>query len=312
MTLEATGAQTVNACTLQAWQTDMSGGIRERPILPGFTRSALLAGGGRGGYGLRMPTALVTGATAGIGAAFARRLAADGYDLVLVARDGSRLETLAAQLRAEHGIAAQALVSDLSEPASRQVAVDRAADPEQPIDLLVNNAGIPTVGEFWQVQYEILHRQLELNVTAVLALSHAVLPGMVKRGSGGVINVASVAGLVPGRGSTYSASKAWVISLSEGLSGGLAGTGVRVLASCPGFTRTEFHQRAGIDMSKAPKAIWLTADAVVNDALKGLERNAVVTIPSVRYRAVVFGSRLVPRRLARAFNSRYGGGRGRT
>jgi uncharacterized protein len=103
-----------------------------------------------------------------------------------------------------------------------------------------------------------------------------------------------------------------VISLSEGLSGGLAGTGVRVLASCPGFTRTEFHQRAGIDMSRTPAAIWLSADAVVDDALKGLERNAVVTIPSLRYKAVVFASRLVPRRLARAFNARYGGGRGRT
>jgi uncharacterized protein len=259
-----------------------------------------------------MPTAFVTGATAGIGAAFARRLAADGYDLVLVARDGSRLEKLATELHTEHGIAAEALVCDLSEPASRQLAVDRLAVPERPIDLLVNNAGIPTVGEFWEAKYEILHRQLELNVTAVLALTHAVLPAMVERGAGGVINIASVAGLVPGRGSTYSASKAWVISFSEGLSGGLTGTGVRVLASCPGFTRTEFHQRAGINMSSTPNLIWLSADAVVDDALKALERDAVVTIPSFRYKAVVIASRLVPRRLARAFNSRYGGGRGRT
>jgi short-subunit dehydrogenase len=259
-----------------------------------------------------MPTALVTGPTAGIGAAFARRLAADGYDLVLVARDGSRLDALAAELRAEHQIAVEALVADLSEPVSRQAAVDRSADLERPIDLLVNNAGIATRGEFWQVPYETLHDQLELNVTAVLALSHAVLPGMVKRGAGGVINVASVAGLVPGRGSTYSASKAWVISLTEGLSGGLTGTGVRVLAVCPGYTRTEFHQRAGIDMSAAPSAVWLTAETVVDEALKGLEHNAVITVPSLRYKAVVFGSRLLPRRLARAATARFGSGRGRS
>jgi short-subunit dehydrogenase len=260
-----------------------------------------------------MPTALVTGATAGIGAAFARRLAADGYDLVLVARDRDRLEGLAGQLRAGgSGVAVQVLVADLSDPVSRQTAVDRAGDLEQPIDLLVNNAGIGTTGEFWEASYETLHRQLELNVTAVLALSHAVLPGMVKRGAGGVINVASVAGLIPGRGSTYSASKSWVIALSEGLSRGLAGSGVRILALCPGFVRTEFHQRAGIDMSSAPSWVWLKAEDVVAAGVKALDADAVVCVPSLRYRAVVTASRLVPRRLTRAVNSRIGAARGRT
>jgi short-subunit dehydrogenase len=258
------------------------------------------------------PTALVTGATAGIGAAFARRLADDGYRLVLVARDESRLEAIAKELRSTFGSTVEVLPADLSDPASRQAVVDRLASPEIPVDLLVNNAGIGTTGEFWATEYETLHGQLELNVTAVLALTHAVLPAMVQRGRGGVINVASVAGMLPGRGSTYSASKAWVIALSEGLAAGLSGSGVRILALCPGFVRTEFHQRAGIDMKSMPSWLWLSADDVVDDAIRALGKDAVVAIPSKRYKALVIGAKLMPRRLTRKLASRVGGGRGRT
>lgn len=259
-----------------------------------------------------VPTALVTGATAGIGAAFARRLAKDGYRLVLVARDKTRLEAQAEELRSSFGGAVEVLPADLSDPGSRQSVVDRLKSPEIPVDLLVNNAGIGTTGEFWAASYEVLHGQLELNVTAVLALTHAVLPAMVQRGSGGVINVASVAAMMPGRGSTYSASKAWVVSFSEGLSAGLAGTGVKVLALLPGFVRTEFHQRAGIDMSSTPSWIWLSADDVVDTAIRALDEDKVISIPSLRYKAVVVAARLVPRRLARRYASRVGAGRGRT
>jgi uncharacterized protein len=266
----------------------------------------------------QLPTALVTGATSGIGAGFALRLADEGYRLVLVSRDEGELQALAEELRSTFGHPVEVLAADLTDPASRQAVVDRLAvtgagpDTPAPVDLLVNNAGTAVSGEFWEVPYEVLRGQLELNVAAVLALTHAVLPGMVQRGGGGVINVASVAGLLPGRGSTYSASKAWVISFSEGLAGGLAGTGVRVLALCPGFVRSQFHQRAGIDMSSAPSWVWVPVEDVVDAGLRGLAANAVIAISSRRYRAIMTVAGLVPRRVARSVASRAGFARGRT
>jgi short-subunit dehydrogenase len=258
-----------------------------------------------------MGTALVTGATAGIGAAFARRLARDGYDLVLVARDAARLEAAAAELTAAHGVRVEVVAADLAEPADRAVVVDRLATGD-PVDLLVNNAGIGTSGNFWEAPYERVRHQLELNVTAVMQLTHAALPGMLARGAGGVVNVASVAGLLPGRGSTYSASKAWVIAFTEGLSAGLAGTGVRLLAVCPGFVRTEFHQRAGIDMAGTSDGMYVDADDVVDEALRGLDRDRVLVVPGARYRGIVLVARLAPRRLVRRVTSTAGNARGRT
>jgi uncharacterized protein len=255
------------------------------------------------------PVALVTGPTAGLGAGFARRYALDGYDLVLVARDVARLEQLAAELRDEAGADVEVLPADLS------VATDRAAVAERlakGVRVLVNNAGIGTSGEFWTAELSTLQSQLDVNVTAVMQLTHAALPPMLDAGAGTVINVASVAGLLPGRGSTYSASKAWVIAFSEGLSNGLEGTGVGMHALCPGFVRTEFHERAGIDMEGTPSILWLDVADVVRDCLADVAKGRVVIVPGLQYKVLTTGGRMVPRNLVRAMTKVVGRGRGRT
>lgn len=255
------------------------------------------------------PVALITGPTSGLGEGFARRYAQDGYDLVLVARDVARLEALASELHDEGGAAVEVLPADLALAADRAKVADRLAAGVQ---VLVNNAGFGTSGEFWTADLELLQSQLDVNVTAVMALTHAALPPMLAAGSGTVINVASVAGLLPGRGSTYSASKAWVVAFSEGLANGLGGTGVGVHALCPGFVHTEFHQRAGIEMSGTPSFLWLSVGDVVRDCLADVAKGRVVIVPGVQYKALTTGSRIVPRNLVRVMTRTVGRGRGRT
>jgi uncharacterized protein len=257
------------------------------------------------------PVALITGPTSGIGAGYARRYASDGYDLVLVARDADRLTKLAAELEGRGG-GVEILPADLADAAGRAQVAERLAQSSGGVRVLVNNAGIGTSGDFWTADPALLQAQLDVNVTAVMHLTRAALPAMLYAGAGTVINVASVAGLVPGRGSTYSASKAWVISFSEGLAVGLQGTGVGVHAVCPGYVHTEFHDRAGIDMARLPSFMWLEVDDVVDKSLADVAAGKVISVPGVQYKALVTAGRLLPRGLARAATKRVGGGRGRT
>jgi uncharacterized protein len=255
------------------------------------------------------PVALITGPTSGLGEGFARRYAIDGYDLVLVARDVDRLELLAAELHDEAGAGVEVLPADLAVAADRAKVSDRLATG---VRVLVNNAGFGTSGEFWTADLDLLQKQLDVNVTAVMQLTHAALPPMLDAHAGTVINVASVAGLLPGRGSTYSASKAWVVAFTEGLANGLGGTGVGVHALCPGFIRTEFHARAGIDMGGTPSILWLEVEDVVRVCMADVAKDKVIIVPGLQYKALTTGGRLVPRNLVRVMTKVVGKGRGRT
>ena len=247
-----------------------------------------------------MAIALVTGSTSGIGAAFAERLAARGYDLVLVARTAPRLEAQAEQLRHRYGGAVEVLPADLADPlALLEIEARLAAEP---FDLLVNNAGFGTNRRFADGAIDEEERQLDVLVRAVLRLTHAAVGPMIRRGSGAVINVSSVAAFVPG--GTYAAAKAWVTYFSEGLAGELEGKGVKVMAVCPGFTHTEFHERGGMDVSAIPERLWLTPDEVVDGALADLARGRRVSIPSGTYKVLATVARHAPHRLVTAVYSR--------
>jgi hypothetical protein len=244
-------------------------------------------------------TALVTGGTAGIGAAFARRLAADSYRLVLVARDGDRLQAQADELAGAHGVPVTPLPADLTTEDGVERVAARLAD--EPVDLLVNNAGFSLNRSFLHSGPEAEERLLRLNVHAVLRLTQAALPGMVERRHGAVLNVSSVSGfaaVMPG--STYPASKAWVNSFSVSMALAVRPYGVRVMALCPGYVRTEFHQRAGVDVSRLPGWLWLDADRVAADGLRALARGNPVRVVDWRYRIMVGAIRFTPRRLLQA------------
>ncbi|MFD0902656.1 SDR family NAD(P)-dependent oxidoreductase [Actinomadura sediminis] len=251
-----------------------------------------------------MPTAFITGATAGIGAAFARRLASDGFDLVHLARDTARLDRAAADLRDRYGVRAETLTADLAAEDGLAAAEERVRGD---VDLLVNNAGFGNKGVFLDVPVTDELAMLKVHCEAVLRLTHAALPGMLERGRGGVVNVSSVAAFAT-RG-TYGASKAWVVSFSQGVAADIAsrsGGRVRVMALCPGFVHTEFHERAQMDMSDLPEFMWLDKDAVVDAGLRDLRRGARVSVPGAQYKAIVGLTRLLPQGLVARLSSTRG------
>ncbi|MFC7995619.1 SDR family NAD(P)-dependent oxidoreductase [Streptomyces rochei] len=251
-----------------------------------------------------MTTALITGSTAGIGAAFARRLAADGHDLVLVARDTKRLREQATELHDRHGIEAEVLTADLATDVGIDAVAARLGERRNPVDLLVNNAGFGNKGRFLEVSMGDELTMLKVHCEAVLRLTSAATETMRERGRGGVVNVASVAAFVP-RG-TYGASKAWVVQFTQGVAKDLAGSGVRLMALCPGFVRTEFHARAGMGTDNIPGWMWLDADKVVAAALADLSRGKTLSIPDPRYKTLMGAAKLVPRGLLGGLTSRTG------
>jgi short-subunit dehydrogenase len=252
--------------------------------------------------------ACITGASAGLGAAFARQLAADGYDLLLVARRTAALEQLAGELRTKHGIAAETVTADLTLDFDVAALGARLAATDS-LDLLVNNAGFGSRGFFFEAdpaQQDDMHR---LHVLAAERLIRAALPGMVARNRGAIVNVASVAAFITGPGNiSYCATKAWMVTFTEGLYLELKSMGspVVVQALCPGYTYTEFHDAMGINREAVMgKSWWMTADFVVSESLRALKQGKLRVIPGWRYKLVVAIAPFIPKALLLRGAARY-------
>lgn len=244
-----------------------------------------------------MSYALVTGASAGIGLAFVRALAARGHDLVLVARDRERLEKVAAEVHERHGCVVEVLAADLSQRGEVERVAERLRAGERPVEVLVNNAGFGQGQGFLDTPVEEEERMVAVLVDAVLVLSHAAANAMIARGTGRIINVSSVASFV--QMGTYSAAKAWVTVFTESLANELRGSGVTATALCPGFTHTEFHDRARMNMSRLPEVAWLDADRLVADALADADRGRVLSVPGRLYQGLTSVASLAPRPVVR-------------
>jgi uncharacterized protein len=251
--------------------------------------------------------ALITGASSGLGAEFARALAARGLDLVLVARRRDRLAELAHSLEAHYHVRAEVIEADLATDPG-VAAVERHIAELPDLDYLINNAGFGVMGRFWEVDVAAQDKMHRLHVLATVRLTHAALGGMLARNRGGIVNVSSVAGFTQNPGSvSYAATKCWMNSFTEGLylDLGSARSAVRVQALCPGFTHTEFHLAAGMDKALVPRWLWLDAGFVVAESLNGLERGEWLVIPSRRYRwfARLYG--WIPRSVRHALTFHY-------
>lgn len=243
-------------------------------------------------------TALITGASSGLGEEFARQLAAGGANVVLVARDRPALDSVASRLRSEHGVDVEVLSADLLSDEGLDAVAARLSDADRPVGILVNNAGFGLDLGFVRNDIADEERHLDLHVRATMRLSHAALRAMIARGGGRIINVASVAAFMP-RG-TYGAVKAWVVSFSRWANTRYSGRGVTVTAVCPGFTHTNFHERMGLAPGHegVPDFMWLDARDVVRDGLRDAARGRSVSIPSVRYKVLVGAVRVLPAPLA--------------
>ncbi|MFJ5121804.1 SDR family NAD(P)-dependent oxidoreductase [Kitasatospora sp. NPDC088548] len=250
-------------------------------------------------------SAMVTGASGGIGEGFARLLAREGVDLVLVARRGELLERLASDLRAAHGVTVEVLRLDLTDESQLALAEQRLTDPERPVELLVNNAGSSGSGYFAELPAERELHTAVLNAVVPLRLSHACLPGMIARGSGGIVNVSSLVAVLPKpRSATYAASKAFLSSLSESLAMEVARHGVHITTVHTGLTRSGFHEAAGVSTDALPGIKWLTADQVARAGLDAVAAGRTSTVPGLAYRVRLPLMRAMPRSVVRAITRR--------
>jgi len=257
----------------------------------------------------RRRLAAVTGASAGIGAAFARALARDGWDLLLVARRRERLEDLAKELGGKHDAEVEIVDADLTD-LERLRGVESLLEQSQRLELLVNNAGIGDFHPFQESDREREDAEIRLNVLATVRLAHAALPGMVERGRGALINVSSTAGFAPcPRFATYGGTKAFLNSFTEALHEELRGSGVQVQALCPGLTHTEIFERAKVDASGLPEFFWMEAEDVVAESLAALPRGDVICVPGLANRALSTITRALPHaassRIASLFSERW-------
>ncbi|MBB5716890.1 SDR family NAD(P)-dependent oxidoreductase [Sphingomonas aerophila] len=249
-----------------------------------------------------MTTALVTGASAGLGEGFARALAKEGHDLILTARRVDRLEALAADLRRTHDVTVHIFATDLAEPGAPAALIARATEAGLTIDTLINNAGFGLQGAVADLDAEGQGRIIDVNCRALVILAHAVLPDMIARRKGGILNVASTAAFQPGpMFAVYSASKAFVLSFSEALHEEVKVHGVCVAALCPGPTRTEFAQVAGMRQSVIFERFAGSADAVIHDGLAALKANQAVKISGMRNFLLAESTRFAPRGVIRRF-----------
>jgi short-subunit dehydrogenase len=251
----------------------------------------------------RSRTALVTGASSGIGKAFAELLAEKGYALVLVARRRDRLEELAATLRQRHNAAIHIIAADLAQPSASSDIVSELRRNNVTIDFLVNNAGYGVPGSYTNVTWADHSRFMQVLVTAVLDLTYQILPGMIERGWGRIVNIASVAGMMPApAGHTlYGASKAFVIRFSEAVDAENKAKGVNCTAVCPGFTWSEFHDVTGTrdKMNRMPRFLWLTAPRVAREGYDAVMRGNPVVVNGRIYQLLVWLNSALPRSLSR-------------
>lgn len=244
-----------------------------------------------------MKSALITGATSGIGAEYTKFLAAKGYDLVLVARDKKRLTECGKSLSKNYGIKAEILVADLSIPTQLKRVEERLQNPKKPISILVNNAGFGLNRAFSQSDIKDEASLLAVLVTAPMRLTHAALEPMLNANSGSIINISSVASWIPG--GTYSAAKSYLTVLSESLHTELKDTKVKIIAVCPGFTHTEFHQRGKMKMTGLPEFMWLSTKQVVEKSWRDLNSGKAVSVAGWQYKTLSLIARYAPRSIVR-------------